>query len=165
MSSTQAVRFPVSLVMERRIKRKGPWSYPQWTALGVVAGRPGGPVEASRRLARAGPDGAEELIWSGFDLALYRDAAESYWHNLVGKQPSLFIICRPDPDGELVPWSVTADYDEAGAYMEADDTVYAVPMPPEIHRWVEDYVMANYRPEPPKKRRRKRWTQSDDHAI
>jgi hypothetical protein len=150
--------------MERRTRRQGPWSYPYWSALGAVAGAVGETPGKRRRSVRVGPDGAEQCLWSGLRLTLHRDAAESYWHNLVGRQPSLFFICRPDPDGELVPFSVTADYDEAGAYMEADDTVHAVPMPPEIRRWLEEYVMANYRPAPPTKRRRRRWTEDPRHG-
>ena len=164
MSSTRAVQFPVSLVMQRRMKQNGPWSYPHWTVLGAVAGQASATQREQRRRLRLGRDGAEEGIWSGLRLALYRDAAESYWYNLVGRQPSLFVVCRPDPDGEAAPCVVTADYDEAGAYMEADDAVHAVPMPPEIHRWLEEYVMTHYRPAPPKKRRRKSWTEEDDHG-
>ena len=95
-------------------------------------------------------------------MVLYRDGAESYWHNLVGQHPSLFVICRADGKGEIAPFAVTADYDEAGAHMEADDTVFAVPIPPEIHRWIEEYVIANCHPTPPVKRQRKRWTEAAD---
>jgi hypothetical protein len=161
---TEECQFPVSVVMERRLAHHGPWSYPRWTAVGVVAGEAIGTGMNHRRV-RLDDDGAEQVLWSGLRLALHRDAAESYWYNLVGKQPSLFIACRADPDGELTPWVVTADYDEAGAYMEADDTVFALPMPPEIHRWLEEYVMANYHPVPPTKRQRKRWTEDTAHET
>ena len=116
MSSTRAVQFPVSLVMERRVKQNGAWSYPHWTAVGAVAGQTGGARGKEGRQVRLGQDGAEEFVWSGLRLALYPDAAERYWYNLVGRQPSLFVVCRADPNGDLEPWVVTADYDEAGAY-------------------------------------------------
>ena len=64
-------------------------------------------------------------------IYLFRDAAESYWYNLVGREPSLCVVCRPGNDIELEPFAVTANYDEAGAYMEADDTVFSAPLPPE----------------------------------
>lgn len=158
MNPRQTERFPVSLILERRIGRRGPWTYPLWSAVAVVAGEAGAGAPAGRQI-RQGADGSEQFIWPGFAVVLYRDGAESYWHNLVGRQPSLFVICRADGKGELAPFAVTADYDEAGAHMEADDTVFAVPIPPEIHRWIEEYVMANYHPTPPVKRQRKRWTE------
>jgi hypothetical protein len=152
-----ADRFPVSVVMERRAAQLGPWEHRQWTAVGVVAGQAVS-AGSDRRRARIDDDGAEKILWTGLRLVLHRDAAESYWYNLVGQRPSLFIVCRFGEDEDLVPWAVTADYDEAGAYMETDEVVYAVPMPPEIHRWLEEYVMNHYRPVPPMKRQRTQWS-------
>lgn len=168
MAARQADEIPVALIMERRLRRQGRWTFPSWTAIGVVvgqeAGRPSaGPQAGPRRIHRH-DDGAEQFVWAGLKLPLYRDAAESYWHNLVGRHPSLFAICRPGPDGEPTPWAITADYDEAGAYMEADDTVFSVPLPAEIQRHLEEFVIAHYRPTPPRKRRRTSWTEDIDHG-
>ena len=93
-----------------------------------------------------------------------RDAAESYWHTLVGRRPSLYVACRGDLDGAMKPCTVSADYDEAGAYMEADDTVFAVPIPPEVYRWLEAFVLRHYRPAPPRKRRRADWSGGERHV-
>lgn len=150
--------FPVSVVMERRPGQLGPWSYARWIAAGVVAGEAVAKGEARRRLHRE-EEGTEQILWAGMQLVLHRDAAESYWYNLVGSRPALFVVCRADPEGELSPCVVTADYDEAGAYMEADDAVFAVPLPPEVRRWLEEFVMSHYRPAPPVKRQRQRWTE------
>lgn len=144
--------------MEREQILHRNWRVPRWRLVGIVAGQ---------QIAEQNPgatvvhddNGREQLLWTGFRLRLYRDSAESYWYNLVGRQPSLFLICREDPDGDLVPFQVTANYDEAGAHMEADDQVFAAPIPAEIRDWLEQYVMNHYRPEPPKKRKRKNWTE------
>lgn len=155
--STSRVQIPVSVIMQRVARVQGPWSYAQWSAVGAVASNP---VEepSSRRSIWRGED-AEQFLWSGLRLALHPDAAESYWYNLVGRQPSLFVICRGGADGELTPSSVTADYDEAGAHLEADDTVFSVPIPADIHRRLEEYVMAHYRPQAPRKRQRTDWSE------
>jgi hypothetical protein len=105
--------------------------------------------------------GVDRFIWPGFTLRLYKASAESYWYNLVGRTPSLFVVCRENADGGLEPCMVTADHDEAGAHMEADDTVFSAPMPPEIHQRLERYVMAHYKPTPPRKRRRENWKEQD----
>lgn len=150
--------FAVSVVMECEQIQHRSWIVPRWRLVGVVAGQhiadqnPGATVVHD-------DDGRRQLLWTGFRIRLYRDSAESYWYNLVGRNPSLFLICRQGPEGELEPFLVTANYDEAGAHMEADDQVFSAPMPPEIRDWLERYVMDHYRPEAPKKRKRKNWTE------
>lgn len=148
--------FPVSVIMEREQIQHRSWTVPRWRLVGVVAGQH---IEDQHPGATVVHDdhGREQLLWTGFRVRLYRDSAESYWYNLVGRTPSLFLICRQDPEGDLIPFMVTANYDEAGAHLEADDEVFSAPIPPEVHDWLERYVMAHYRPEPPKKRKRKDW--------
>jgi hypothetical protein len=147
--------IPVAVVMSRRMAIHRQWSYPDWRLDGVVAGAIAGAGGGRQRVHAE--NGVEEFIWPGFTLRLYKDSAESYWYNLVGKTPSLFVVCRENTDGELEPCVVTADHDEAGAHMEADDTVFSTPMPPEIHERLERYVVEHYRPQPPRKRQRENW--------
>ena len=52
---------------------------------------------------------------------------------------------------------LTLSFDEAHAYLEGDENLYTVPMPPEIYRWVEAYVLAHYVPEKRTKRKRRDW--------
>lgn len=174
MSATQPPsitedEFPVSVILAREEVQVGRWTAPRWRALGVVAGTPPGEEGASVHAAGGAESGAPHArqvvaedgqvahLWRGFTLRLYPDSTESYWHNLLGRQPSLFVICRPNEDDELEPCAVSANYDEAGAYMEADDTVLSVPMPPEIYRWIEEYVVRYFRPVERKVRKRKDW--------
>lgn len=154
-------QFPVSVIIQRQQIQHGRWSVPRWELVGLVAGESIAGADAKKSLIRSDEDG-EQYLWSGFVVQLYKDSAESYWYNLVGKQPSLFVICRPDDDGDLVPFAVSANYDEAGAYMEADDTVLSAPMPPEVHQWLEHYVLEHYTPQQRGKRKRKNWVQEGD---
>ena len=156
LSPTQ---FPVAVIMQRQQIQHGRWAVPRWELLAVVAGAIA-TQETEKTLVRS-EQGREQYLWTGFRVELYKDSAESYWYNLVGKQPSLFVICRPDEDGELAPYAVSANYDEAGAHMEADDTVFSAPMPPEIFQWLERYVREHYVPQTPRKRKRKNWVQED----
>lgn len=165
--STSAVsesEFPVSVIMAREEVEVGMWSTPRWTVVGVVAGlQTPGEEEANGRVIHS-QDGRVEYLWSGFVVRLFKDATESYWYNLVGKQPSLFVVCREDvADGSLIPFVVSANYDEAGAYMETDGAVYSTPMPPEVYRWLEEYVVANFRPVERKARKRENWFAENEH--
>lgn len=151
-------RFQVSVIMERRQIRHGRWSVPQWDAVGVVAGE--GLAGAEDEPITVHVDEArEQHLWPGFVLDLTKGSAESYWYNLVGKNPALYVVCQAEDGGRLVPMRVTAEYDAAAAHVEAEDEVFAVPIPPEIYRDLERYVVENYKPTPPRKRKRANWAQ------
>ena len=91
-------RFPVSVIVERREIKRGLWSFPSWEATGVVAG------ERSRAGSTKTPihsdDQRQQYLWSGLTLEFFRDETESYWHNLQGSQPSLFVICREEDEDD-----------------------------------------------------------------
>ncbi len=147
--------IPVAVIMSRRMTTHRGWAYPDWQLVGVVAGAIADTDQGRQQVHEE--DGVEQFVWPGFVLSFFKDSAESYWYNLVGRNPSLFVVCRENDDGELEPCAVSADHDEAGAHMEADDAVFATPMPPEIHQRLERYVMDHYKPEEPRKRRREDW--------
>ncbi len=125
--------------------------------MGAVAGKTGDTV--GRKLIRD-DGGARAYLCSGLRVALYRDDADSYYFNLMGEKPSLFVICRQEAGGALQPALLTLSYDEAVSHMEVDDPVYSVPMPPEIYRWVERFVLTHYVPEKKKKRKRDHWKEA-----
>lgn len=147
--------FEVAVIFEKRPSRTTPWRDHVWAAAGVVAAAGGDPDHGPQRIRADGEQ--EQYLWPGFRLRLHRDEAESYYHNISSESPGLFIVCRFDEGERPEPFLVTAAYDEAGAYMEADETAYRVPMPPEIYRWVETYVLTHYEPQERKKRKRHDW--------
>lgn len=137
----------LSLILERRTVNRGPLHIPSWSLAALIAGGPGGGIGRGRCIRRE--NGREEFLWTGLSLPLTPGSAESYWFNLIGESPSLFVICRPEPDPGLAPVAVTADHDLATAHLEADDTVFSAPIPAEIMPRLERFVMDHYRPEPP----------------
>jgi len=156
--------FPVSAILQTRQVQQGAWKVPHWELIGFVAGNPAGATRPESTLIRS-EAGVQQWLWRGLQVCLCRDSAESYWYNLVGRRPSLFLICRSGPDGQLLPCSVSADYDVASAHMEADDTVFAAAMPPEVHVWLEHYVMKYYRPRVHEKRKRTSWTEEGRDVL
>jgi hypothetical protein len=121
--------------------------------VGVVAGEHAGAVPAP---AAGGGAGAHR-VYAGLNLQLHRDDAESYYCNLVAERPSVFVICEQTDGGELKPMRVTVSYGEASAWTEVEETVQAVAMPPEVYRWVEQYVLEHYVPMKQRKRKRDDW--------
>ena len=153
--------FTVSIIMERREIARHGWSVPQWQLIGVVpdhspvleSPESGVKIHQSEQSAR--------YLWSGFAFELYRDSAEQYWHTLIGNEPAIYVICREDEERELTPHLVTIDYDEAGAYVEADDKVFSQPIPQEVYQALEEFVLTHYQPEEKKVRKRKKWKRSE----
>jgi hypothetical protein len=157
MQMSHVERHTVAVIMQRTQVRRGRWSVPSWRAVSVVAGDHLVGKGAGQTPIYEDDDDAQ-FLWSGFSLDLYRDQAEEYWYNLTGDSPSLFVICHESPNGELTPFRVAADQDAASGCLESDDQAFAVPIPPEIYRRLERFVVENYVPKKPKKRRRKNWS-------
>ena len=168
-SARKSLRIPVSVVLERRIARVGPWSQVQWEAVAAVAGEEVVSERGSATLVHE-DDECRRYLWPGLVVELFPDGCESYWYNLLSERPSLFVVCfegDEDEEGEveLTPAIVTASQDEANAHLESDDPVYSVPMPEKIVEWVERYVVENYEPEVKKKRKRQDWARESEGSA
>lgn len=153
--------IPVGVVLARKVIQRAGWSLVNWEGVAVLTGErfaAGG----SRRVPLRESDGATQYLWDGLCLELYRDAAETYWFNLTGSRPSLFIVSSEE-DGELQPVAVTADHDESTSAVEADYKVFAVPIPPEVIGQLEEFVMTYFKPKERKKRRREQWGGEEQH--
>ena len=168
-TARKSLRIPVSVVLERRIARVGPWSQVQWEAVAAVAGEAVVSERGKATLVHE-DDESRRYLWPGLAVELFPDGCESYWYNLLSDRPSLFVVCfegDEDEEGEaeLIPAIVTASQDEANAHLESDDPVYSVPMPEKIVEWVERYVVENYQPEVKKKRKREDWTRESENTA
>jgi hypothetical protein len=154
--------FPVSIIMESR-PSKHLWADEVWDAVGVVAYS--GSVtdsEDQSDVKQIEQGDIRQLIYNGMKIRLHLDQCESYYHNLMSPEPGCFIVAREeDAEGDEtnypIPFLVSLSFDEAHAYLEADDTVYSVAIPPELYRWAEAYILENYSAEKRRKRKRIDW--------
>lgn len=161
-STPSETGFPVSIVMERRIRQRARWQFVEWKAVGVLTGKEHISDEAGRRVIHEDEE-CQRVLWTGFAIRLVKDGAESYWSNLMAEQPSLFVVCRREEDAdEPEPFLVTVNYDQIIGYQEVDDDVYRLPLPQDIYQWVERYVVNNYIPRETKKRKRTNWSETTD---
>lgn len=154
-----AERHTVAVVMQRTEVRRGRWCVPSWSAVSVIAGdnlvgKDSGRSPIYER------DGEARFLWSGLTLVLHHDLAEDYWYNLTGDNPSLYVICHESPEGELTPFRVAADPDSASVCLESDDQAFAVPIPPEIYQYLEQFVVGHFVPRERKTRKRKKWSET-----
>lgn len=152
--SGQPRAFAVRVLMRPGPVHAKPWMPRSWQVIGVVADGEDAPVDGVQ-LAAEGDDGTQ--IYRGLRVRLFADEAESYYHNLTVDRPRCFVITREDEGGRQAPFLVTLSYDEANAYVEGDEQVHAVDLPPELYRWMEGYVLVHFLPEQRKKRKRTDW--------
>lgn len=152
-TSTPLREIPLSIVTAREEVRNNPWINERWKVVGVVASgaKTGGPIV--RSVLRAAPDG-EQYLWTGFVLRLRPTEADGYYYNIIGQNPSLYIYCEHDDAGEPCPRSITAEYIDALSHAEVGNATFAAPMPPEIYRIIEQFVLAHFVPEEPRMKRK-----------
>ena len=166
--------IPVTVVLERRMISRSFWSLPSWylntVAVGesLIAGRD--QAAGKGAVVQAGStDNGDLFAWCGFEVTLYKDACERYWHALIGDKPLVYVVCRDDSEQiqesdacarGMTPRLVTIDYDAASAAAETDSPVVSAPIPGELYRIMERFVLTHYRPQEFKKRKRRNW--SDD---
>lgn len=91
----------------------------------------------------------------GFRLELFRDEAEGYHLNLTSGAPVWFVTWRlhEDDPSRASPVIVSVSYNEAGRWLDAQERVDNVPLPPELVAWLQAYTDAHYQPEPKQRRR------------
>ena len=160
MSVTPIESLPVAVLMARKEVRRGAWSVPSWRALAVLTGARFADQPRQKTLVQSA-DGVDQYLWSGFHIDLYRDAAEHYWFNLTGGRPALFVLCRAEENGELEPCRVTADHTESESLVESGGAAFPAPIPLEVLEVLERFITEHFHPEPARKRRRERWTDSE----
>lgn len=146
---------PVTVVLRREMRQRGQWRFPAWS-LGDLLPAEGSPGVSRQRVG----EGVTDFVWGGLNVQLVRSNAETYWFNLTSQQPSLFVICREDPQYGLMPVMVTVDQDEAMRQQDSEGEILRHDLPDWLAEELERFVVAHYKPGP--RRRRRRQEDSDD---
>jgi len=156
VESTASVQvFPVCVLTARERVHGHAWIDERWRVTGVQRGndRPvAGPVE--RHPIQATAEG-ESYLWTGLSLVLRASEVDAYYFNLLGATPHVYVLTQLNDDGEPVPIEVSLEYSEALAFSEFGNDCFAVPMPAELYRYVERFVLEHYVPEEPRSKRKR----------
>lgn len=152
--------FPVSVILERRPASVGAWVNHLWRTTGIVVGDRGNHSGPSQPELIHQQHGVQQFAVHGLHVNLHEDQCESYYHNLMTTTARAYVVATLiEADGERrpSPFLVSLSVDEAHAYLEGDDDIDAVAIPPELYRWAEGFVLAHYAPEKKTKRRLHHW--------
>ncbi len=135
----------IAVIMER-YAIESRWVTHAWRAAGVEL------LDAAGEFVEI-LGGSQFQRHDGFFVTLYRDEAEGYYLNVATGEPKVFVMWRQEEGDEApLPHSVTASYNEAARWMDAQERVDAVAMPNVMASWLDEYVKLHYKPEPKKKR-------------
>jgi hypothetical protein len=136
--------YPVSVVLSRRWRQQGQWQFPYWDIVELLP-RHTQAQSNDREYARVQTDKEDEqYVWSDMWLDLFRDGLQSYYQNLTGKRPSLFVLCRDDhPETGVAPVTISANFADAEAHMETDGIVLSTPLIAPFSKWLADFVLQN----------------------
>jgi len=152
MLDSPSDNFAVTAVLHRK-PSSNRWLKASWSLLGTLPGL------EEQNLAKASQSG--ELIYlTELQLKLFKQHCDAYYINLMSDQPKVYLVCTNE-QGELAPMLLTVDFDEAAAYMETGETVFDAPLADALCVWLEHFVVAHYKPIAPKKRKRRKWHDSD----
>jgi len=150
----QAARIPVDVIMER-VPLHHRWASERWQPAAIV------PVDASfatRPASERLEDDGERTRWrcGGCEIELYPSEAEGYYMNLTAPDPKVFVMWRMFEQGEppARPVIVTVSYHEAARFMDANEQVEGVALPPSVAGWMRAFIATHYRPEVKRKGRR-----------
>ncbi|MBU1358868.1 MAG: DUF3305 domain-containing protein [Gammaproteobacteria bacterium] len=146
-------------VLMRRERLHGPsshWMPWRWVLDDVVRDEPGFGTEP--RLLHE-HEGEQRWLHPGYKVELFRDDAEGYHLNVSAPAPCWFVLWRMEEEPGLAaepiprPVVVSLSYNEAGRWLDAQETVEQVPAPPEVVEWMSDFAQEHYVIEPKRRKR------------
>lgn len=146
----------LGVVVERRNSHH-PWQDHSWRPVAVL---PDAPEVVAWQLLAEG-QGWRRYHAGTLALELFPTETEAYRINLTSAEPAVYVILRCRETGEsheVEPFHITASAEEVQDYLDAgSDVIEAVPMPPVVRNWVENFVARHHQPERFEKRQRKGW--------
>ena len=149
--------YPLAVVMER-VRLSNRWATERWEAKGVV--RDDAPAGSGERVIVA-DERMTQILFPGFVLKLHADEAEGYIYNITSPQPKVFVLWRMDDDVAR-PQALSVSYHEGARWMDAEECVGGVALPPDLLAWIGEFASEHYKPEPKKK---VRYASSKDKGV
>lgn len=155
----RAERRSVGVVVERQ-RIDNPWVDARWRVVGLL---PVLPDRTPWSVLLRTPE-RTEFYAGAAEIALHPTETGNYRDNLAGSRPSLYVMlrrCSEEPGLRLL--GITVDPGEVDAHSDAgDDLIEALPLPPDVTAWMQDFVARHHVERPFYKRQRDR---ADPEAL
>jgi Protein of unknown function (DUF3305) len=142
----------VSVIMRREpiVGAMSRWQTHRWVLENVVLAGEASDIliekTATRIIRNNENDSIERWIHAGYRVELFTDDAEGYYLNVTTDAPCWFVLWRMEEEASITdepiakPEMVSLSYHDAGRWLDAQETVEQVPLPPEVIVWLKAFV-------------------------
>ena len=147
MTLRPSIEVAVVMRRERIIGPSSRWQPWRWVLAEVVA-QGEGFGRAPRLLYKN--DNEERWLHPGYRVELFQDDAQGYYLNSSTEAPCWFVLWRMEEEAGLAdepiarPEMVSLSYHDAGRWLDAQETVEQVPVPPEVLEWLLTFVAEHH---------------------
>jgi Protein of unknown function (DUF3305) len=113
-------------------------------------------------------DSTERWKHAGYKVELHTDDAEGYYLNVTTDAPCWFVLWRMEEQAGITdepiakPEMVSLSYHDAGRWLDAQETVEQVPLPPEVVTWLQAFVDEHHVIETKKRKRPESFKRLED---
>jgi Protein of unknown function (DUF3305) len=166
----------VSVIMRREpiVGAMSRWQSHRWVLDGVVLDGEGTANNASKPVPEPVStlleknDSTECWIHKGYIAKLYADDVEGYYLNATTDAPCWFVLWRMEEEAGITdepiakPEMVSLSYHDAGRWLDAQETVEQVPLPPEVVAWLQAFVDQHHVVETKKRKRPESFKRLED---
>lgn len=110
----------------------------------------------------------ERWLHPGYVVELFKDDAEGYYLNATTDAPCWFVLWRMEEEPGLgdevmaIPTAVSLSYHDAGRWLDAQEKVDQVPVPPEVAEWLSAFAQEHFVQEPKKRKRPESFKRLED---
>ena len=126
------------------------WQSHRWVLENVILGSEATDTQlektASKLVNTDKNNSGERWIHAGYRAELFTDDTEGYYLNATTNAPCWFVMWRMEEEAGITdepiakPEMVSLSYHDAGRWLDAQETVEQVPLPPEVVRWLKAFV-------------------------
>jgi hypothetical protein len=126
------------------------WQTDRWVLDDVQMQEPGFGTEP-RLLYKN--ESTQRWLHGGLRVELFEDDAEGYQLNASTPAPCWFVLWRMEDDANIAdepiarPVVVSLSYHDAGRWLDAQEMVEQVPVPPAVLDWMQAFIAVHYQPE------------------
>jgi hypothetical protein len=165
----------VSVIMRREpiVGAMSRWQSHRWVLEDVVLeGEASVDVVEKTTLLISKDNSNERWKHAGYKAELYADDAEGYYLNITTDAPCWFVLWRMEEiaqEGASItdapiakPEMVSLSYHDAGRWLDAQETVEQVPLPPEVVAWLQAFVDKHHVVETKKRKRPESFKRLED---
>ncbi len=165
LNSRPTVQVAVTMRKERLTGAAARWLDWRWKLHDVALHD-----DAFGETPRCLQSGAEAAHWlfPAMRVELYRDDTEGYYLNATTEQPCWFVMWRMEEELGLaqeliaVPQAVSLSYNDAGRWLDSQETVEQLPCPQHVAQWMAQFAQDHFATEPKKRKRPESFKRLED---